>query len=96
VRALKMVLLPTLGKPTIPQFRGTGTFLFYPLKHGEGKRTCASGLRRGQWDCSGRRPGAPPSAERVLQGNVTEERPHRLSAVSCHELQDRKHLDHGG
>jgi hypothetical protein len=33
VRALKMVLLPTLGKPTIPQFRGTGTFLFY-LKHG--------------------------------------------------------------
>jgi hypothetical protein len=26
-----MVLLPTLGKPTIPQFNGTGTFLFSPL-----------------------------------------------------------------
>jgi hypothetical protein len=31
-----MVLLPTLGKPTIPQFNGTGTFLFLPLNHGTG------------------------------------------------------------
>jgi hypothetical protein len=29
VRALKMVLLPTLGKPTIPQFSGTVTFLYF-------------------------------------------------------------------
>jgi hypothetical protein len=28
--------LPTLGKPTIPQFNGTGTFLFHPLNHGGG------------------------------------------------------------
>lgn len=42
-----------------------------------------------------KQPGAPPSAEQVSQGSVTEERPHRLSAISCHELQDRKHLDHG-
>lgn len=29
-----MVLLPTLGKPTIPQFNGTVTFLFLSLNHG--------------------------------------------------------------
>jgi hypothetical protein len=28
------VLLPTLGKPTIPQFSGTGLSFFFSLNHG--------------------------------------------------------------
>jgi hypothetical protein len=41
-------------------------------------------------------PGAPPSTVQVLQSNVAEERPHRLRAVFCHELEDQEHLDHRG
>jgi hypothetical protein len=63
-----MVLLPTLGKPTIPQFNGTGTFLFHPLNHGTGGG--AAVVRSGHCDHSAHRRHWPGSDHQTSWWNM--------------------------